>query len=98
MCSPATCRKCRKTTWSGCGKHVTQVMSTVPTAQRCTCDSNPTGVTPAVRSRGAVAEKPKDKRRAPTKIGQMATGKKIAAKKPVIKKAAPRKPGKGIVT
>lgn len=42
------------------------------------------------RSRGSVAEKPKDKRRAPTKIGQMAAGKKIAAKKPVIRKAAPK--------
>jgi 23S rRNA pseudouridine955/2504/2580 synthase len=38
------------------------------------------------RSRGAVMEKPKDKKRS-----QMAAGKKIAAKKPVIKKAAPRK-------
>jgi 23S rRNA pseudouridine955/2504/2580 synthase len=38
------------------------------------------------RSRGAVTEKPKDNKRS-----QMATGKKIAAKKPVIKKAAPRK-------
>ncbi len=38
------------------------------------------------RSRGAVTEKPKDKKKS-----QMATGKKIAAKKPVIKKAAPRK-------
>ena len=39
------------------------------------------------RSRGAVVEKPKDKRREPAKGSQMATGKKIAAKKPVIKKA-----------
>jgi 23S rRNA pseudouridine955/2504/2580 synthase len=38
------------------------------------------------RSRGAMTEKPKEKKRS-----QMATGKKIAAKKPVIKKAAPRK-------
>jgi 23S rRNA pseudouridine955/2504/2580 synthase len=38
------------------------------------------------RSRGAVTEKPKEKKRS-----QMAAGKKIAAKKPVIKKAAPRK-------
>ena len=43
------------------------------------------------RSRGTVAEKPKDKRRAPAKGGQMAAGKKIAAKKPVIRKAAPKK-------
>jgi 23S rRNA pseudouridine955/2504/2580 synthase len=38
------------------------------------------------RSRGAATEKPKEKKKS-----QMATGKKIAAKKPVIKKAAPRK-------
>jgi 23S rRNA pseudouridine955/2504/2580 synthase len=38
------------------------------------------------RSRGAVTEKPKEKKRS-----QLATGKKIAAKKPVINKAAPRK-------
>ena len=44
------------------------------------------------RSRGAVVEKPKDKRRAPAKGSQMAAGKKIAAKKPVIKKAAGKKP------
>jgi 23S rRNA pseudouridine955/2504/2580 synthase len=43
------------------------------------------------RSRGAVAEKPKDKRREPAKAGKMATGKKIAAKKPVIKKAVPKR-------
>jgi 23S rRNA pseudouridine955/2504/2580 synthase len=43
------------------------------------------------RSRGAVVEKPKDKRRAPAKGSQMAAGKKIAAKKPVIKKAAPKR-------
>ncbi len=43
------------------------------------------------RSRGAVTDKPKDKKRAPAKAGQMAAGKKIAAKKPVIKKAAPKR-------
>jgi 23S rRNA pseudouridine955/2504/2580 synthase len=42
------------------------------------------------RSRGTVAEKPKDKRRVPAKGGQMAVAKKIAAKKPVIRKAAPK--------
>lgn len=39
------------------------------------------------RSRGTVADKPKDKKRS-----QLATGKKIAAKKPVIKKAVGKKP------
>jgi 23S rRNA pseudouridine955/2504/2580 synthase len=43
------------------------------------------------RSRGAAAENPKDKRRAPAKAGQLAVGKRIAAKKPVIKKAAPKR-------
>ena len=37
MCSKATCRKCGKITWSGCGMHVKQVMSGVPAAKQCTC-------------------------------------------------------------
>ncbi len=37
MCSPATCRTCNKTTWSGCGNHVPQVMARVPRDQQCTC-------------------------------------------------------------
>jgi len=37
MCSPVTCTRCGKTTWSGCGQHVDQVMKRVPAAQRCTC-------------------------------------------------------------
>lgn len=36
MCRPATCKTCGKTTWAGCGQHVDQVMSNVPTGQRCT--------------------------------------------------------------
>ena len=35
MCYAVTCRKCGKTTWSGCGQHVDQVMRRVPAAQRC---------------------------------------------------------------
>lgn len=35
MCRPATCRTCGKTTWAGCGQHVDQVMTNVPTSQRC---------------------------------------------------------------
>lgn len=37
MCSKATCRKCGKTTWSGCGMHVKQVMRGVPADKQCTC-------------------------------------------------------------
>jgi 23S rRNA pseudouridine955/2504/2580 synthase len=43
------------------------------------------------RARGSVTEKPKDKKRATAKGGQLATAKKIAAKKPVIKKPAPKR-------
>lgn len=39
MCSPVTCPDCGKTTWSGCGQHVDQVMRHVPADQRCTCES-----------------------------------------------------------
>ncbi len=35
MCYAVSCRKCGKTTWSGCGQHVDQVMRGVPVAQRC---------------------------------------------------------------
>jgi hypothetical protein len=35
MCRATTCRTCSKTTWAGCGRHVDQVMRTVPAAQRC---------------------------------------------------------------
>lgn len=37
MCSKATCRKCGKITWSGCGMHVKQVMKGVPVEKQCTC-------------------------------------------------------------
>ena len=40
MCSPVKCRNCGKTTWSGCGRHVDQVMSHVPKSQQCVCDRN----------------------------------------------------------
>lgn len=43
MCSPATCKQCGKTTWSGCGNHVDQVMSRVPVDRRCTCAGNASG-------------------------------------------------------
>jgi hypothetical protein len=38
MCSPAECPKCHKVTWSGCGRHVDQVMRHVPAQDRCRCD------------------------------------------------------------
>ena len=44
MCSKATCRRCGKTTWSGCGRHVEQVMRGVPADRQCTC-GNGSGTT-----------------------------------------------------
>lgn len=35
MCRAVACRKCGKTTWAGCGQHVSQVMAGVPASQRC---------------------------------------------------------------
>ncbi|QNN54244.1 hypothetical protein [Nocardioides mesophilus] len=35
MCRAVSCRKCGKTTWAGCGQHVSQVMAGVPSADRC---------------------------------------------------------------
>ncbi|GGI11245.1 hypothetical protein [Isoptericola cucumis] len=35
MCQPATCTTCGKTTWTGCGRHVDDVMRTVPANRRC---------------------------------------------------------------
>ncbi|RMZ72988.1 cytochrome P450 [Pyrenophora seminiperda CCB06] len=37
MCKKATCDSCQKTTWWGCGKHITSVMESVPLEQWCTC-------------------------------------------------------------
>ena len=35
MCRAVTCKKCGKTTWAGCGQHVSLVLAGVPQAQRC---------------------------------------------------------------
>ena len=35
MCSPAVCKVCFKTTWSGCGMHVASVKAMVPADQWC---------------------------------------------------------------
>ncbi|MEY9877359.1 hypothetical protein ABH931_006883 [Streptacidiphilus sp. MAP12-33] len=41
MCRRVTCRRCGKYTYSGCGQHVDQVLSGVPSAQRCACAAEP---------------------------------------------------------
>lgn len=37
MCRAVKCQTCGKTTAAGCGRHVDQVMATVPKAKQCTC-------------------------------------------------------------
>jgi hypothetical protein len=39
MCMRVTCPQCQKPTWSGCGRHVEQVLSSVAEADRCQCNS-----------------------------------------------------------
>lgn len=35
MCRAVRCKVCGKTTWAGCGQHVSQVMAGVPRDGRC---------------------------------------------------------------
>ncbi len=37
MCQRITCRKCRKPTFAGCGRHIEAVLGDVPLAERCRC-------------------------------------------------------------
>lgn len=37
MCRRATCDKCGRPTFAGCGMHVEQVLGDVPPAERCQC-------------------------------------------------------------
>lgn len=35
MCRAVTCKTCSKTTWAGCGQHVSMVKAGVPSSQWC---------------------------------------------------------------
>lgn len=35
MCRAVTCRTCGKTTWAGCGQHVSMVKMSVPASDWC---------------------------------------------------------------
>ncbi len=43
MCQQATCKRCGKVTWRGCGQHVDQVMAGVPNGRRCSCEAEARG-------------------------------------------------------
>jgi hypothetical protein len=38
MCWKAICKKCKKITWEGCGKHIEQIKKNVPANEWCICD------------------------------------------------------------
>ncbi len=40
MCTRVTCRRCGKPTYSGCGRHVEQVLAGVAPERRCRCREN----------------------------------------------------------
>ncbi|TQL70310.1 hypothetical protein FB381_4240 [Nocardioides albertanoniae] len=35
MCRSVRCKKCGKTTWTGCGRHVSRVRASVPSGRWC---------------------------------------------------------------
>ena len=37
MCVEATCKRCGRPSWKGCGKHVDQVLGHVAREDRCQC-------------------------------------------------------------
>jgi hypothetical protein len=41
MCHAVTCKTCGRATWAGCGRHVEQALSGVPTAERCPGHARP---------------------------------------------------------
>ncbi len=55
MCRAVTCPSCRKTTWAGCGQHVDQIMTGVPTARRCTCNATTTAAALSASGSGSAS-------------------------------------------
>lgn len=37
MCQKVICSKCKKYTWSGCGRHIEEALKGVPSHLRCSC-------------------------------------------------------------
>lgn len=35
MCSKVVCRKCKKSTWSGCGEHIEEALYGIALTDRC---------------------------------------------------------------
>lgn len=54
MCRAVTCRVCGKTTWAGCGQHVSEVRRTVPRAQWCGGEHTQAEIDAAASARGGL--------------------------------------------
>lgn len=50
MCSRATCRRCGKATFSGCGEHIEEALQGVALAERCACAGAPVQGAAGVRT------------------------------------------------
>ncbi len=45
MCSPISCARCQKVTWTGCGEHIEQALAGFSQEQICACDAGkPAGI------------------------------------------------------
>ena len=52
MCRPVKCNVCGKTTWAGCGQHVSEVKASVPAGQWCPGQHSQADIDAATRSTG----------------------------------------------
>lgn len=52
VCSATTCKTCGKTTWTGCGQHISQVRRGVPAHQWCNGRHTPEEIAAAKAERG----------------------------------------------
>lgn len=50
MCARVKCSSCGKPTFSGCGRHVEQVLGDVPKEKRCKCHEQASETKPDTRS------------------------------------------------
>lgn len=57
MCRAVTCRVCNKTTWSGCGQHVSMVKATVPASNWCNGNHTRSEVDAAKVKRGGFLQR-----------------------------------------
>ncbi|HET9127900.1 MAG TPA: hypothetical protein VHO26_06400 [Propionibacteriaceae bacterium] len=54
MCHATRCKVCGKTTWAGCGQHISQVKASVPKNQWCNGRHTPEEIAAAKSARGGL--------------------------------------------